>query len=193
MARSSTTDPLEKFRFLVEWSNDGDSEATGIGRAGFFEVGMPKRSTNKISYREGHDPDINMLSAGLSSMEDITLTRGLVKHDAASNAFYKWMSAVHNPQAGAPGIRGSGATRDPNQAAYEYRKDLTIKILDRSGAVARIYKLYNAWPVNFVPASDLNAGEDGDKALESLTLAYEDFQELTLQSTVAAASAEYPA
>lgn len=181
MARSSTTDPLEKFRFLVEWSTDTGSESSGIGRAGFTEVGMPKRNTNKINYREGHDPDINMLSAGLSSMEDITLTRGLIKMNAgdeANNAFYRWMSAVHRPQAGHPGMRGADATRPGNVAAAEYRKDVTIKVLDRTGAVSRVYRLYNAWPTNFVPGSDMNAGEDGDKMLESMTLAYEDFKEL---------------
>ena len=36
---------------------------------------------------------------------------------------------------------------------------------------------YNAFPVNFTPSSDLNAGEDGEKAMEQLTLAYEDFRE----------------
>lgn len=176
MARSSARDPLEKFRFLIDWTSTNGSEATARSRAGFRDVQMPKRSTTKISYREGNDPDINMISAGLSSFEDITLSRGLVTlNDAEADEFYKWMSSVHKPIAGHPGTDGE---REPDAASSEYRKDITITMLDRTGAPARKWKLYNAFPVNFVPGSDLDAGEDGDKSLEQLTLSYEDFQQL---------------
>lgn len=176
MARSSARDPLEKFRFQLDWTSTNGSEATPRSRAGFTDVQTPKRSTNKITYREGNDPDISMVSAGLSTMEDIQLSRGLVKLDSAeANEFYKWMSSVHKPIAGHPGVDGD---RDPDAAAEEYRKDLTLTILDRTGAPARKWKLYNCFPVNFVPGSDLNASEDGDKSLEQLTITYEDFEEL---------------
>jgi phage tail-like protein len=180
MARSSLRDPLEKFRFLVDWSSSTGSEATAASRAGFHDVQMPKRSTTKISYREGNDPDINMLSAGLSTMEDIVLSRGLIALGTQDdNEFYKWMSAVHKPVAGHPGVDGS---REANAAASEYRKDLTVRMLDRTGSVVRMWVLHNCWPVNFVPGSDLDASEDGEKSLEQLTLAYEDFQELVPDS-----------
>lgn len=180
MARSSSVEPLEKFRFLVSFSNTSGSEATELDRAGFFEVQMPKRNTNKVQYREGNDPDIFMLSAGLSSMEDITLSRGQIASNAGTNMLYRWMSAVHKPNATitAAGAKGKDTTRTPDIAAYEYRKDVTISVLDRSGTVARKYVLLNAFPINFVPGSDLNAGEDGDKMIESITIAYEDFVEV---------------
>ena len=176
MARSSARDPLEKFRFLVDWSNTGESEATSRSRAGFHDIQMPKRSTSKINYREGNDPDISMISAGLSTMEDITLSRGLVALSTQDdNEFYKWMSAVHKPVAGHPGVDGS---READAAAAAYRKDVTIRMLDRTGAVVRKWILFNCFPVNFVPGSDLDASEDGEKSLEQLTLGYEDFKEL---------------
>lgn len=175
MARSSIVDPLEKFRFAVQWSSDGDSESTPLVRLGFHDIQMPKRTTNKISYREGIDPDINQKAAGLSDMEDITMSRGVIIDDQ-DNEFYKWVSAVHNPTAGHVG-RDALAARRSDAAAAEYRKDVTIQMLDREGNVARQWTLHNAFPVQFTPASDLNAGEDGEKAMESLTLAYEDFQE----------------
>ena len=186
MARSSTTDALEKFRFLVTFSSAEDgSNSAALDRAGFFECGMPKRTTSKIEYREGNDPDIFSLSAGLSKMEDITLTRGVIARAAggASSALYTWITSVHTPlSAGTSGASGTGNKRDGTVAtamsSTTYRKDVTIKVLDRSGNVARQYKLAQAFVVNYVPGSDLNAGEDGDKMLESVTLAYEDFVEV---------------
>jgi phage tail-like protein len=175
MARSASVDPLEKFRFSVSWSSDTGSEGTALVRLGFHDVQMPKRSTNKISYREGLDPDINQLSAGLSTMEDIVMSRGVIISDD-NGEFYKWISAVHKPTAGHV---GRDALMARGKAALNlYKKDITIKLLDREGNVARQWILHNAWPMHFVPASDLNAGEDGDKAMEQLTLAYEDFKEL---------------
>lgn len=175
MARSSTVDPLEKFRFRILWSSDGESEGTALSRAGFHDVQMPKRSTTKISYREGLDPDINQLAPGLSTMEDVVMSRGVIIDDA-NNEFYKWMSAVHNPTSGHVG-RNALAGRASDAAAAEYRKDVTIQMLDREGNVARQWTLYQAWPSNFVAGSDLNAGEDGEKSMESVTLSYEDFRE----------------
>lgn len=190
MARSSVVDPMERFRFAVSWSSVGDSEATALVRLGFHDVQMPKRSTTKIPYREGLDQDINSQSAGLSSMEDVLMSRGVIIEDA-NDEFYKWMSAVHNPSSGLAG-REALTARPANSAAANYRKDVTVQMLDREGNVARQWTLYNAWPSNFVPASDLNAGEDGDKAMESLTLSYEDFkEEAPGTSTARAASEEY--
>lgn len=177
MARSSTVDPMEKFRFQVLWTNDGDSEGTGLSRAGFHDIQMPKRSTTKISYREGIDPDINQNSPGISTMEDVQASRGVIIDDP-NNEFYKWVSAVHNPTTGHEG-RESLSARRSDAASSNYRKDLTIQMVDREGNVARQWTLYNAWPLNFVPGSDLDASEDGEKSLEQLTLAYEDFQEET--------------
>lgn len=188
MARSAQVDPLERFRFEISWTNDGDSEPTALARVGFHDVQMPKRSTTKISYREGIDPDINQKAAGLSDMEDVQMSRGVIIQDA-NGEFYKWASAVHKPTAGHVG-REALAARG-KAALNKYRKDVVVKMLDREGNVARQWVLYNAFPVNFVPGSDLNAGEDGDKSMEQLTLAYEDFKELALATGEKAVSGGY--
>lgn len=174
MARSSSNEPLEKFRFKVIFSNDGVDALTAGTVAGFHDVQLPKRSTNKGTYREGDDNDISQLFAGLSTMEDVVLSRGLLPSDSSgtnSSALYEWMSAVHKPSSG-------NQDRPEDSASHSYRKDVTIQMLDREGVVSRNWILHNAFPVNFVPGSDLNAGEDGEKSLEQLTLAYEDFREL---------------
>lgn len=192
MSRSSTFDPLEKFRFLVDLSLPDASKTDGSTKAavrlGFHDVQMPKRSTNKIMYREGHNPDINSVSAGLTTMEDIVMSRGSIASDgAAANDFYQWIEAIHNPTTGIAGYGAgapSGATTDAppangaGRAAVTYRGELLIKQLDRSGAVVRAWRVYNAIATHYVPGSDLNAGEDGEKSMESLTVAYEDFQEM---------------
>lgn len=184
MARSALADPLEKFRFLITWTNSGNSEKTAMQRAGFHDIQMPKRSTNVITYREGIDPDINQKAPGLSSMEDVVMGRGLVGYDAsdAGREFYKWMSAVHKPTAGHV-ARNDLIARSANAAANDYKKDVTIQQLGREGEVVRQWTLYNAFPTNFVPGSDLDASEDGDKSIEQLTLAYEDFKEEVPEST----------
>jgi phage tail-like protein len=185
MARSANNDPLEKFRFQVDFSIPNDT-LTGLPptRVGFHDVQMPKRSTSKIMYREGDHADINMISAGLSSMEDISMSRGLLPADAGGD-LYKWMKQVHTPSPGtgalagtAPLVTGESATRS------SYRAEVTVKMLGRDGKVVRAWKLYNCFPVNFVSGSDLNAQEDGDKSIESLTLTFEDFQEMLVTGGV---------
>src|SRR6266478_8449617 len=99
MARSSAVDPMERFRFSISWSSTGGSESTTLVRLGFHDVQMPKRATTKITYREGIDQDINQLAPGLSSMEDVVMSRGVIIEDV-NDEFYKWMSAVHNPTSG---------------------------------------------------------------------------------------------
>jgi phage tail-like protein len=178
MARSAASDPLEKFRFIIEWSTG--TEKTALVRAGFHDVQMPKRTTTKGTYREGNDIDVPQLFPGLSSMEDVVMSRGLVPYSSTSNELYQWMSSVHNPSAG---HATNDDVRDETSASNEFRKDVTIKMLTRDNKVARQWVLYNAFPVNFVAGSDLNAAEDGDKSLESLTLAYEDFKELETTET----------
>jgi phage tail-like protein len=178
MARSSATDPMEKFRFLVSWSDSVHDEKTALVRAGFHDIQMPKRTTTKGTYREGNDIDVNQLFPGLSTMEDIVLSRGLVPNPtgdtAIANEMYQWMSAVHKPSAG---HSSNDDVRTSDSASNSFRKDVNIQMLDREGKIARQWILYNAFPVNFVSGSDLNASEDGEKSVEQLTLAYEDFQE----------------
>lgn len=188
MARSAANDPLEKFRFLVDLAipktTVTDGSTTDAVRLGFHDIQMPKRTTNKVSYREGHNPDISSLSAGLSTMEDVVMSRGVIAGDGTvANDFYNWISAVYTPSQGITSYitAGVGASTDNgvgNNGKVDYRGQVTITLLDRSGTPVRCWVLYNAWPTHFVPASDLNAGEDGEKSMEALTLAYEDFQEV---------------
>jgi phage tail-like protein len=181
MARSASADTLEKFRFLVSWTNSGEDDGTPLARLGFHDAQLPKRATNVIMYREGVDPDISLKSPGLSTFEDVVLGRGLLPFadSGAGREFYQWMTSVHNPTTGLKKRDAADLSRSPDAASNNFRKDVTIKMLDREGAVVRQFTLHQAWPTNFVPGSDLDAGEDGEKSIEQLTLAYEDFTEDT--------------
>jgi len=179
MARVAANDPMEKFRFLVDFKlPDGPTGSKAAVRLGFHDVQMPKRTTNKMNYREGGDPDISAVSAGLSSMEDVVMSRGLMATDgAAANDFLAWAKKVH-PSTTGISVHNTGTTL--THGSGNYRAEVTIKMLDREGNIARAWRMYNAFPVAFNPGADLNSSEDGEKSLESITLAYEDFQELAV-------------
>lgn len=186
MARQADADPLEKFRFKAVFHIDAITTSTAGGvvnpvEVGFMSIQIPKRTTNKIQYREGTHPDIFLLSAGLSSMEDIVLERGL--KPASSNnpsTFYAWIAQSHNPESGITGVH----VEQPPTNSIKYRANVDLIVLDRKGAYSRAWKIYNAFPIAFSPGSDLNSQEDGDKLLESITLAYEDFRECSIAGIV---------
>ena len=192
MARSSIQDPLDKFRFAVSWAEDVSSEETSNPRAGFHDVQMPKRTTNVINYREGVDPDINSKSAGLSSFEDVVLNRGLVVDTTNGSHFYSWMSSVHNPEEGSIDGYVASNSRNAKMSADDYRKNVWISMYDRNGTEVKKWELINAFPTGFIPGSDLNAAEDGEKSMEQLTLGYEDFREIASSNGAASSvSPEY--
>lgn len=188
MAKSAVVDILEKFRFIVEFIGTG--EATNLDRCGFKSIQMPKRATNVVTYREGDDPDIFSQSAGLSTFEPILLERGVIPYSQNGSAFYEWASSTHKPGnvPKGPGLKGNVSTRPSDESSNEYRKDIKITILDRSGKPAKVYEVYNAFVSNFVPGSDLDAGEDGEKLMESLTLTYDDFKEINPSTGAEAAT-----
>jgi len=191
MARSSIKDTLEKFRFGMAWGAIPTTTTqvaggtptsiinlSALGKAGFHDMQLPKRTTNKIMYREGNDPDISSISAGLSTMEDIVLSRGVLASESAFKEMYAWAQLVHssNDTTSALGYNLNKTKLATGNEAY--RKDVWIWMYTRTGTIAKAWKLFNAFPVSFVPGSDLNASEDGEKSLEQLTLTYEDFMEV---------------
>lgn len=193
MARSATKDVLEKFRFGISWGeadatdslfSDDGSFKTDLVRAGFHDVQMPKRATNVVQYREGVDPDIYSKSAGLSTFEDLVMSRGLLADSTASREFWAWTQLVHkaNEKNASFAFEAGGAAARPASGSQDYRKEVLIWMYDREGRVVRAWQLYNAFPVSFNSGSDLSAAEDGEKSLEQLTLAFEDFKELAIPS-----------
>jgi phage tail-like protein len=205
MARTSIQDPFEKFRFKVTLlgpvaatslaatptisstvdpltgavtSAPSTVNLAAFASAGFHDVQMPKRTTTKGTYRQGNFPDVHITFPGTSTMEDIVLNRGLTN----STDFYSWAQLVHSGKDTTSSMNvaalGSPANLTSLGNSNDFRKDLAVSMLDRTGKVVKTWNVYNAWPVHFTPGSDLNASEDGEKSMESLTLSYEDFEEV---------------
>lgn len=168
MARSSKVDALEKFRFTVSWD--------GLTRAGFHDVSVPKQSVTKGEYREGNAPDNVQLFPGLAKMEDVTMSRGLT----TNQDFYNWAKEVFDPTAlpeGQPNVQKGDVV--PLGQSTEFRRDIIITLWRRDGVPSKQWTLYNAFPISFQPSSDLNASEDGEKAMEQLVVGYESFIEVS--------------
>lgn len=209
MARTSASDPLEKYRFAVyalsTANQDTETEIvnkdgkdvitaitlTGTALGGFTTVQLPKITTNKMTYREGDNLiNVSALSPGLSSTEDIVLTKGLIAGPVTTGTgdtttttfsytyFYQWASSIHG---------GGDTTSDFNYKDSQDksgikentfdRRHLRIVMKDRTGNWARVWDIFNAFPVQFTPGSDLDAMGDDAKSIESLTIAYESFVE----------------
>lgn len=169
MARSSKVDAVEKFRFTVSYD--------GLTRAGFSEVSIPKYTFNKGEYREGNAPDNLQYFPGLTRTEDITMSRGVT----TNQDFYSWIKEIFDPSALPAGLNnaGQGGSVTPIGNAEVYRKDITVTLHHRTGKPVKQWVLHNAFPVAFQPGSDLSATEDGEKAIEQVTIAYESFEELS--------------
>ena len=58
----------------------------------------------------------------------------------------------------------------------EYRREIAIGHLDREGNLIKIYRLFNAFPIDYKTASDFDASADDELSIETITLAYESFK-----------------
>ena len=98
MARSASVDPIDKFRFKVEFSS---LNGQGLSRAGFTSCSLPSESNGEISYREGNYRDTHEKSPGLTTYSDISLSRGVT----LDQDLYIWAEAIKKH---APTVRPSG-------------------------------------------------------------------------------------
>jgi len=202
MARTANDDPLDKFRFKI-FETSPTTNASGVivkakdaegnelptdtapvstALAGFHDFQLPKSNTNKITYREGDNPNISSISPGLTSFEDVTLSKGI--SSSKYTWFYDWANSVHSGRDTTSTFNYTivNSSFEPNA---EVRKHLDVVMMDRTGKAVRRWRLFNCFPVNFVPGSDLNATEDGEKSMESLTICYESFREINTDGSEA--------
>lgn len=166
MARPSNKDPLDKFR----WSVSID----GFTRLGFAAVEVPTVSVTTNAYPEGGAHLFPRQIVDSVSYKPITLTRGVT----SDKSFHEWavmfIDLVRGFQELPKGVNG------PANPASEYRRNVVIQHLDRAGRAVRTYTLYNAFPIEYQPASDFSADGDDTYSMEKLVLAYESFDVQTL-------------
>ncbi|MEL6347119.1 MAG: phage tail protein [Myxococcota bacterium] len=154
MARFSVNshrlDPYKNFKFRVKWDNRYV--------AGLSKMSAIKRTTEAIEWREAGGPSLVRKLPGRTKCEPVTLEVGLT-HDTQ---FMDWADQVHNPEGDA---RGS---------LLNYRKEVTIEVLNLQGKKVMAFTLHRAWPSEFqaIPEMDANANA---VAIQMLKLEYEGF------------------
>jgi phage tail-like protein len=128
-------DPYKNMKFRLKWD--------GKYVAGVSKCSALKRSTEPVLHREGGDPSLQRVSPSIFKHDPITLERG-VTHDPE---FENWANLVWNTD-------GDAAISLKN-----FRKDITIELLDEQGTVAKAYKVYRCWVSEYqsLPELDANA------------------------------------
>ena len=141
------------FKFRVRWNG---REVAGVSR-----VSALRRQTEVVSPRGGGEPNTSRRSPGRTQFEPITLERGRT-HDPA---FEQWANKVWN--------LGAGAGAEASLA--EFRKDITIELLNEAGQVVMAFHVFRCWPSEYVALGELQAN-CGAVAFESLTLEHEGWE-----------------
>lgn len=154
MARPSSKDPLDKFR----WSVSID----GFTRLGFASCDVPGYSVTTKPYSEGGQHLFPKQVVDSISFKPVTLTRGVT----ADLSFHDWATQAL--------ILSRGVTSD-GKSPVEARRNVVIRHLNRRGDVVKAYTLINAMPIEYEVASSFASDADDVLSMEKLTLTYESF------------------
>ena len=144
-------DPYKNFKFRVIWD--------GRPVLGVSKVGALKRTTEVVKHRSGGENSTDHKSPGRTTYDSLSMERGLT-HDLE---FEKWANLVH-PYAG-----------DVAMDLVNYKKELTLEIMNEKGHVAKRYFLHNCWVSEFTAAPDLDANANA-VAIESLKIELEGWE-----------------
>jgi phage tail-like protein len=147
---SHRLDPYKNFKFRVKWDNRFV--------AGLSKMSALKRTTEVIEWREAGGPSIVRKLPGRTKFEPITLEAGLT-HDTQ---FMEWADQVNHPQG------------DAAMSLVNYRKRVTIEVLNLQGTAVMAFTLERAWASEFqaLPEMDANANA---VAIQTLKLEFEGF------------------
>lgn len=138
--------PYKNFRFLVKWD--------GINRAAFSKVSGLKRTSEVITHREGNDPSTPRHAPGRTSFQAITLDRGVT----SDPEFETWANKVFDV----------GPDHN-NVSLAQYKKNITIEVLNMEGNPVRRYNVFRAWISEYTAQGDLDANANAI-LIESIVL-----------------------
>jgi phage tail-like protein len=143
-------DPYKNFKFRIKWDNRYV--------AGLTKMSALKRTTEVIEWREAGGPSIVRKLPGRTKFEPITLEAGLT-HDTQ---FMEWANQVNNPEG------------DAAMSLVNYRKPVTVEVLNLQGTPVMAFTLQRAWASEFqaLPEMDANANA---VAIQMLKLEHEGF------------------
>jgi phage tail-like protein len=143
-------DPYKNFRFRLKWDNKVV--------AGVSKMSPLKRTTEVIAHREGGDSNVDHKSPGRTKYEAITLERG-VTHDPE---FEAWANLAFNKNSNSMSLRN-------------FRKDITIELLNEAGVLVMAYRVYRCWVSEYVALPVLDAGANAI-AIQSITIENEGWE-----------------
>lgn len=148
----ASTYPLPKFHFRVNWN---DLEIS------FSEVSGLTAEVEPIEYRHGNSPEYHKIKMpGMRKFGNVTFKRGTFED---RNDFFKWWELTKMFQEG-------------NNPGSQYRKTITVQLLNEEHNPIVQWKLMNAFPIKVQP-SDLKS--DGNEvAIETIEVVHE---ELTIE------------
>jgi phage tail-like protein len=130
---ASRYDPYKNFKFRIK--------IDGKYVAGMAKVSPLARSTEVLEFREGGNPSAVHKMPGRTRYLPIILEEG-VTHDAT---FEAWAGMVHS-------FSGDAASSLKN-----FRKDITLELLNEQGTVVLAYKIYRCWVSEYHALPELDA------------------------------------
>lgn len=143
-------DPYKNFKFRVKWD--------GRYVAGVSKISPLKRTTELVTHRDGGDPSTQRPAPTSSKFEALTFERG-VTHDPE---FEQWANLVFH-------VEGDAAISLKN-----FRKDITIELLNEQGTVAKSYHIFKCWVSEYQALPELDANGKVI-AIEKLVIQHEGF------------------
>ena len=136
--------PYNRAKFRVKWD--------GRVVPGIIRINGLDRVTKVMSLKSGNEKaGMEIQMPGSTQFTPITLERGRT-HDPA---FENWANAVWNRNSGGP--------------SQDYKKNITIELLNEAGQVVMSFHVFDCWPVKYSPLTELDAGSS-EIAIESLVL-----------------------
>jgi phage tail-like protein len=144
-------DPYKNFKFQLVLDS--------VPVMGVSKVSALKRTTEVVKHRSGGENSYDHKSPGRTSYEAITLERGLT-HD---RAFETWASRVHT-YAG-----------DSAMDLADYKKELTLEVMNERGQPAFRYFLHGCWVSEYTAVPDLDANANA-VAIESMKIELEGWE-----------------
>jgi phage tail-like protein len=132
---ASRIDPYKNFKFLVKWD--------GRYVAGVSKVSTLKRSTEVIKHRDGGYMSTSIKGPGRTEYDAVTIERG-VTHDTD---FQAWANKVWQ----------YGHKLGTEVSLKDFRKPITIEVLNEAGQLAIAYNLFRCWVSEYQAIADLDA------------------------------------
>ena len=147
------TDPYKNFKFRIKLN--------GKIVAGISKISPLKRNTEVIEYRDGANSNNIRKMPGLTKYDPITLERG-VTHDLE---FEKWANQVFM----------LNENRNSSSSLKNFRKDITIDMLNEAGQLVISYNVKRCWVSEYVALPELDANSFA-VAIQKITLENEGWE-----------------